>query len=99
MKLKYLILVISIFFNFFPIANAQEESEVFPANIGLSMNVLGPIFGIYSLGVTTFVTSRMQIGLDGVYYSTRDFDPKVEGWQAKIRMNYFFHHFIKVVFI
>jgi len=82
----FLLLFISYSFNLY----AVEEEASPPPNIGFSLNLLGPIFGIYSLGVSSFLTSRVQIGINGTYFDTRSVDPKVTGWQTQVRMNYFF---------
>ena len=72
-------------------AVASEEGEnPPPANIAFSLNLMGPIFGIYSLGISSFMTSRIQLGVFGTYYDTRSVDPKITGWQSQVRMNYFF---------
>ena len=87
-KIYFIYLMVIIFFSIN--ALAQENDETVPNNIGFSLNLLGPIFGEYSAGVSSFLTSRLQIGLQGTYYDTRNLDPKILGWQAQVRMNYFF---------
>ena len=86
------ILIIFIILNFiFPFnIHAQEERENMPKNIGLSLDLFGPFFGTYSLGISTFMSPRIQIGIYGTYFDTRNIDPRVLGWQSQIRMNYFF---------
>jgi hypothetical protein len=90
MKQKIQCILILIFLNFSLSAFPQEDSETMPLNIGLSLNLLGPVFGIYSLGISTIMTQRIQIGLYGTYFDTRNIDPNVTGWQTQVRMNYFF---------
>ena len=90
MKQKIQLVLILLLFNFSFNIYAQEDTEYIPLNIGLSLNVLGPVFGIYSLGISTFMTQRIQIGLYGTYFDTRKVDPRVTGWQTQVRMNYFF---------
>jgi hypothetical protein len=70
-------------------ANAQNNSSQ-PQNLGISFNLLGPIFGEYNLGLSTFVSPYLQFGIDGTYYSTQYVSPEVKGWQTEARINYFF---------
>lgn len=88
--MKQKILLLLLLFNFSLNAYSQDDSESTPQNIGLSLNLLGPVFGIYSLGISTFMTSRIQIGVYGTYFDTRNVDSKIIGWQTQVRMNYFF---------
>lgn len=90
MKQKVKIILILLLLLFPIVAYAQDVEESVPPNIGFSLDLFGPIFGIYSLGVSTFMNSRIQIGLYGTYYNTRGLDPNVIGWQTQVRMNYFF---------
>ncbi|KAB8032212.1 DUF3575 domain-containing protein [Fluviispira multicolorata] len=69
---------------------AQYASTNLSPNIGFTVSVLGPIFGVYSLGISTFITSNLQVGMTGTYYSTRNLDPQAEGWLAEYRMTYYF---------
>lgn len=90
MRQKIKLFFIVIFFQVSINSYAQDNRENIPSNIGFSLDVLGPIFGIYSGGLSTFMTSRTQIGIYGTYFDTRDLEPTVLGWQSLIRMNYFF---------
>jgi hypothetical protein len=88
---KKVYLIYFMIMSFFSVnAFAYEDDEEVPNNIGLSLNLLGPLFGEYSVGVSSFLNSRLQIGVQGSYYDTNNVDPKILGWQAQIRMNYFF---------
>jgi len=89
-NMKFKILIVFILLIFSLNVSASEEETYPPANLGFSLNLLGPIFGIYSFGVSSFITSRVQIGLNGTYFDTQYVDPRITGWQTQIRMNYFF---------
>jgi len=77
------------------IAQAQYASSSQPNNIGISINILGPIFGEYGLGLSTFMTQNIQVGVNTTYFSTQYISPEVEGWQSNLRVNYFFSSFRK----
>lgn len=78
----------------FQMAFAQGGSST-PANVGLSINLLGPLFGEYGLGLFTFVSPYLQVGVQGTYFSTEYITPQIQGWQTNIRVNYFFSGFRK----
>ncbi|BBH52838.1 hypothetical protein [Fluviispira sanaruensis] len=86
-KKLFLCFIISLFHS--KIYSQYVGNDVAP-NIGISINILGPIFGIYSLGISTFLSSQVQIGLTGSYYSTRNSEPQAEGSLIEYRMTYYF---------
>lgn len=92
MFLKKLFLVFlftfSLFYQLSILAYEEQESTV-PPNIGLSLNLLGPLFGVYSAGVSTYLTQHIQIALYGTYFDTNNIDPQVIGWQSQLRLNFF----------
>jgi hypothetical protein len=91
--MKKFIFICLLFLLPFNIAYAQYESSAQPASIGVSVNILGPIFGEYSLGVSTFINPFIQVGVNSTYYDTQYVSPEVEGWQSDLRVNYFFSSF------
>ncbi|WP_186643673.1 hypothetical protein [Fluviispira vulneris] len=84
-----LFLFFFLFFFHSKIYSQYFGNDVAP-NVGISINILGPIFGIYSLGISTFLSNQLQIGLSGTYYSTRHIDPQAEGSLVEYRMTYYF---------
>ncbi|WGL59513.1 DUF3575 domain-containing protein [Pigmentibacter sp. JX0631] len=81
---------LTIIFQLNSFAYEEKESSSVPPNVGLSLNILGPLFGLYSAGVSTYVSPYVQIGLYGTYFDTRNIDPQVTGWQSQIRLNLYF---------
>lgn len=88
--MKKTILFYLLFFFWFNYAYAQYNSSSQPSNLGLSFNLLGPIFGEYNLGVSTFLNPYLQVGVDSTYYATQYISPEIDGWQSELRVNYFF---------
>ena len=84
--MKKLVLLFLLTFNF---AYAQNDSSQ-PQNLGLSFNLLGPLFGEYNLGLSTFMNPYLQVGIDSTYFATQYISPEVKGWQSELRINYFF---------
>lgn len=80
-----------LFTLFFNSAYGQQNHNSMPVNnIGMTVNILGPLFGEYGLGVSTFVNPYIQVGANTTYYSTQYITPEVDGWQSDLRVNYFF---------
>ena len=71
-------------------AYEEKESSSVPSNVGLSLNILGPLFGLYSAGISTYVSQYVQIGVYGTYFDTRNIEPQVTGWQSQVRLNLYF---------
>ncbi|APJ03473.1 hypothetical protein [Silvanigrella aquatica] len=69
---------------------AEDINENFKY-YSFSINILGPLFGVYSAGISAFATSHIQLALSGSYYSTRNLDPNIIGWQTQFRLNYFLY--------
>ena len=72
-----------------PFSKAYSQSYA-QQNFGVSVNVIGIIFGEYGLGINTFITPKIQIGVHSIYYETHDVFPEIEGWASEFRVNYFF---------
>ncbi len=92
MFLKKILLIILISLSIFLQTNSQayeENDSSVPTNIGLFLNLLGPLFGVYSAGVSTYLTSHIQIALYGTYFDTNNIEPQVLGWQSQLRLNFF----------
>lgn len=85
-----LFICLTLFFQNNVQAYEEKESSSVPSNLGLSLNILGPLFGLYSAGVSTYVSQYVQIGLYGTYFDTRNIDPQVTGWQSQVRLNLYF---------
>jgi hypothetical protein len=75
---------------FFSLAYAQERGDIFPSNFGFSFNLLGPFFGQYEAGVTSYLNLKMQTGFHAIYYSSSSSNPEINGWQSEFRLNYYF---------
>ena len=73
---------------------AQNSSAPF-YNLGLTFNLLGPLFGEYELGISTFVNPYLQVGGDVTYFSTQYISPEIQGWQVVGRANYYFSSFYR----
>ncbi|MES2614606.1 MAG: hypothetical protein V4591_04235 [Bdellovibrionota bacterium] len=86
--MKKIILIYFLFFVPFKFSHAQNA--FIPNNLGVAVDVLGPIFGEYSLGLNTFVGPNIQLGVNSTYFSTQYISPEIKGWQSAFRMNYFF---------
>jgi hypothetical protein len=89
---KIIILVICYFQNS---SFAKETSYNLLNNIGFSLNILGPLYGEYSVGLSSFINEFVQIEISQNVYSTQYVSPEIQGWQTNFGINYYFSTFLQ----
>lgn len=89
--MRYRIIILILFLFQLQLQSKAQEEQGRPTskNVGLSLNVLGPIFGVYSIGVSTYLSPYIQTAVYGTYYDTHNLDPHILGWQTQLRFNFF----------